>query len=77
MENQQKKEKQKNSPNEFAKYGNIAFKMIAIILLGVFGGRKLDGWAKLEFPVFTVSLILISFAGALYSMFKDINQPKN
>jgi F0F1-type ATP synthase assembly protein I len=77
MENKQKKEKQKNSPNEFVKYGNIAFKMMAIILLGVFGGRKLDTWIKPKFPVFTISLTLVSLAGAFYSMFKDINQPKN
>jgi F0F1-type ATP synthase assembly protein I len=77
MENPQKKEKPKNSPNEFVKYGNIAFKMMAIILLGVFGGRKLDGWIKPKFPVFTISLTLLSLVGAFYSMFKDINQPKN
>jgi ATP synthase protein I len=77
MENNQKKEKQKNPPKEFAKYGNIAFKMIAIILIGVFGGRKLDGWLKSKFPVFTLSLTLLSLAGAFYSMFKDINPPKN
>jgi ATP synthase protein I len=77
MENNQKKEKQKSSPKEFAKYGNIAFKMMAIILIGVFGGRKLDGWLKPKFPVFTLSLTLLSLAGAFYSMIKDINPPKN
>lgn len=77
MENQQKKEKPKSSPNEFLKYGNIAFKMMAIILIGVFGGRKLDKWIKPKFPIFTISLTLVSLAGAFYSMFRDINPPKN
>jgi hypothetical protein len=51
--------------------------MIAIILIGVFGGRKLDGWIKPKFPVFTLSLTLLSLVGAFYSMIKDINPPKN
>ena len=45
--------------NDYAKYSTIAFQMIAIILVGVFGGIKLDQIVRLEFPVFTVVLTIV------------------
>ena len=43
--------------------------MIAIILAGAFGGRALDSWIELEFPVFTVSLTILCAVGAtIYGM---------
>ena len=55
------KEKQKkNYLNNYAKYSSIAFQMLAIILIGVWGGYKLDEWLDLKFPIFTVTLSLLS-----------------
>jgi F0F1-type ATP synthase assembly protein I len=54
--------------------------MLAIILLGVFGGYKLDGWLN-TIPVFTVLLSLLSVVIAIYSVVKDLlnnkQGPKN
>jgi hypothetical protein len=45
--------------------------MVAIILIGVFGGIKLDKWLSLKFPVFTVILSLFGIGIALYTGIKD------
>jgi hypothetical protein len=45
--------------------------MIAIILIGVFGGVKLDEWLELTFPVFTVILSILSVFLAIYYAIKD------
>jgi F0F1-type ATP synthase assembly protein I len=51
--------------------------MLAIILLGVFGGYKLDDWLQMSFPLFTVMLSLISVIFAIYTVVKDLinNKP--
>ena len=46
--------------------------MIAIILVGVFGGIKLDDIVKWEFPVFTLVLTLLSVVASMYYAVKDL-----
>ena len=78
MENQKKPPKPKpnkesRSPLEsYARYSSLAFQMFAIILIGIFGGYKLDQWLKIGFPVFTVLLSIISVATAIYTAVKDL-----
>lgn len=74
MKNEKDKKKLLES---YAKYSSIAFQMIAIILLGVFGGIKLDEWIKWEFPVFTVVLAVLSVILAIYYVTKDLIRNKN
>lgn len=45
--------------------------MLVIILVGVYGGYKLDGLLKIKFPVFTIILSLISVSLAIYVAVKD------
>ena len=45
-------EKTAKSLSNYAKYSSLAFQMIAIILIGVFGGIKLDQWLEYEIPGF-------------------------
>ncbi|MCK4853570.1 MAG: AtpZ/AtpI family protein [Bacteroidales bacterium] len=46
--------------------------MIAIILVGVFGGIKLDKIVKWEFPVFTLVLSILAVIMSMYYAVKDI-----
>jgi membrane protein DedA with SNARE-associated domain len=46
--------------------------MIAIILLGVFGGKKLDNWLEMKKPVFTAILSLVAVILAIYYAIKDL-----
>ena len=67
-----KQNQKKKSLENYAKYSSIAMQMLAIILLGVFGGIKLDEWLDLGFPVFTLILTLLSVILAIYYVIKDL-----
>lgn len=69
-------EKTAKSLSNYAKYSSLAFQMIAIILIGVFGGMKLDKWLEFRFPVFTVVLSLLATSLAVYYGIKDFLKMK-
>lgn len=68
--NQEKKDKLSGIHN-YAKYSGLAFQMIAIILITVWAGTKLDKLLLLETPVFTIVLSLLGVAAAIYTAIKD------
>lgn len=73
------KNNQKNNQSNlsnYAKYSTLAFQMIAIILVGVFGGIKLDQIVRIEFPVFTVVLTIVSVILSMYYAIKDLLKMK-
>ena len=75
MKKQRTQKKPKSNPsqlNNYARYSGLAFQMIAIILVGVFGGIKLDEIVKWEFPVFTLVLTLLSVILSMYYAVKDL-----
>ena len=78
MLQKKKKESQKNKErlSSYVKYSGIAFQMIAIILLGVFGGMKMDKWLKTEKPVFTALLSVLAVILAIYYSIKDLIRTK-
>jgi F0F1-type ATP synthase assembly protein I len=70
-------EKKKKSLDNYARYSSIAFQMLVIILIGVFGGIELDKWVKLNIPVFTIILSILSVILAIYTVTKDLLKPGN
>ena len=66
-----KPDKEGNGLNDYAKYSGIAFQMIGVILITVWGGTKLDELLKLETPVFTIVLSLLGVFSAIYIAIKD------
>ena len=75
MKKKSKPKNQKNnlSPlNSYARYSGLAFQMIAIILVGVFGGIKLDDAVRWEFPVFTLVFTLLAVILSMYYAVKDL-----
>jgi F0F1-type ATP synthase assembly protein I len=70
-----KKKSPKNLQNkgiqDFAKYSSIAFQMIGIILITVWGGVKLDKLTGWNTPVFTIILSLLGVFGAIYTVIRD------
>jgi F0F1-type ATP synthase assembly protein I len=55
-----KLEKEKRALSDYARYSNLAFKMIAVILAAFFIGWQIDKWIHTGFPLFT---LLLSFGG--------------
>ena len=73
---QNSKAKNKKAHSDFAKYSAIGFQMIAIVVIGVLGGMKLDKWmSSVEFPVFTMALTIASVILATYYSIKDFIKP--
>ena len=77
MEEQEssKKKNPKNSQNKggnsYAKYTGLAFQMLGIILVTVWGGTKLDKLTGWHTPVFTIILSLLGVFAAIYTAIKD------
>lgn len=59
-----KNDKLKNV-NNYAKYSGVAFEMLGITFLGVWGGIKLDASIDTK-PLFTIVLSLGAVAAAMY-----------
>ena len=58
---------------EFIKYTNIAFRMIIIILVGVFAGVKLDDYFNVDSSIFTLIFSLLAVLAAMYTIIKEIS----
>ncbi len=57
--------------NDYARYSGMAVQMLVTILLGVFGGYKLDGWCNTR-PFLTVMFSILSVMLAIYFVTKDL-----
>lgn len=66
----------KRSLNNYARYSSIAIQMVVIIILGVFGGYRLDMWLNTA-PILTVILSLLSVVIAIYLVTKDLIKKGN
>jgi len=65
-------EKKKRLLDNYTRYSSIAFQMLIIILIGVFGGIKLDEWLKLSIPVFTIILSVAAVILSIYTVTRDL-----
>ncbi len=61
--------------NKYVRYSSLAFQMLAIILIGVFGGMKLDQIIRWDFPVFTVVLSILGVFGSMFFAVRDLLKP--
>ncbi len=71
--NKKSQQPRKNKPlASYAKYSGMALQMIIFLLIGAFGGRKLDGYFELKFPVFTLALLLLALGAVIYLIIKSV-----
>ncbi|MCE5345973.1 MAG: AtpZ/AtpI family protein [Bacteroidales bacterium] len=56
---------------DFGRYSNIAFQMVAIILITTWGGKELDKLAGFEHHVFLIILSLLGVFAAIYTAVRD------
>ncbi len=59
-------QKSKKKFDDFIRYSNLAFEMIAIMAVGTGAGWAIDHWLALKFPIFTLVLMVLSVIGAIY-----------
>jgi F0F1-type ATP synthase assembly protein I len=68
-------EKKKKSLENYTRYSSIAFQMLIIILIGVFGGIELDKWLNFSFPVFTIVLSILAVILSIYTITRGLLNP--
>ena len=67
-----KLDKEKRVLRDYARYSNLAFKLIAVILAAFFIGWQLDKWIHTGFPLFTLLLSTGGIIAIVYILIKDI-----
>ncbi len=70
------KRNNKNRLKDYVKYSNIGIQMMLIIVLGTFGGFKLDEYLDWGFPLFVILFSILSVAIAIYIGIKDVIKKK-
>lgn len=63
----------KKNANAYMKYSGLAFQMVVIFFLGIYGGKKLDAYFGHETPGITIFLIFTLFIGFMYKLFKELD----
>ena len=58
----------------YLKYSNLALQLFGVVGLSAWGGYKLDQYLGFTFPVFLLSLVLISFAGMMFMVYRSFNK---
>jgi F0F1-type ATP synthase assembly protein I len=62
------------SSNTYLRYSGMAFQMLALILLGVWSGGKLDAWLQNSRPYFTAALALLGVFIGFYQLYKEVSR---
>jgi len=57
---------------DYARYSNLAFKLIAVILAAFLFGWQLDKWINIGFPLFTLLFSVGGLIVSIYLMIKDL-----
>lgn len=70
------KETKPKKYNEALRYADLGWRMLAIVLAGVFGGRWLDGRFPDVKPLFTVSLAMLALAVSMYILIRAGSRKK-
>lgn len=71
------KQNQKKLLNKYARFSGIAFQMIAIIVLGSFGGIKLDKAFPNNYQLYTIICTLLAVAISMIYVIKQVNNSAN
>lgn len=71
MNQKQPSKKPKQPQNSYVKYSSLAIQMVVLIVIFVWGGRKLDMLLSLKFPIFTLLLSLAGVFLSIYFAIKD------
>ena len=79
MKRKNKSDKGDSKKKQFTgvlKYSGLAFQMITIILIVLYGGMKLDEYLENEFPLFTFLGAISGVVLSLYVVLKDLLNKK-
>lgn len=72
--NESNEPKRNNRFNQYARYSGIAFQMIAIVLIGTYGGMKLDEIVENDHSIFTIICSLLAVGMSMYYVIRQVNK---
>lgn len=58
------------------RYMGLGTQMMALMLVAVWGGIKLDKLLGMKFPLFLISFPLVALFISLWQLIKEFNKPK-
>jgi len=64
----------KDPPNTFLKYSGLGIQLLLVIGVSGWLGWKADRWLQLPFPFFLLAMVISSFAGMIYKLYKSLNE---
>jgi len=76
MNEAEKEQKKKNDMERmkiYVQYSGLGFQVVAIIVLGAFLGKWLDGKLENDFPTLTLILTFFSVFLSMYYLYKKVN----
>ena len=65
---------QKNTPNTM-RYASLATQWMAMLLIAVVAGHKLDAMIKWKVPVLLILFPLVALGVSLWQLIKELNKP--
>lgn len=71
-EKEDKLKKGKKALNSYATISTLILQLVGLIIFGGWGGRELDRWLELSFPLFTLLFILITASLGFYILVKTM-----
>ncbi len=61
-----------NYMKDYAKYSSLIFQMVAIVALGVWGGKELDKLMNIKSSVFMITFTIFTAFLAIYHLFRTL-----
>lgn len=65
-----------NKNRDVMRYAGLGTQWMAMLLIAVWGGWKLDAKTGWKFPIFIIILPLIALVVSFWQLLKTINKPK-
>jgi len=65
---------EEKSPNNFLKYSNLGLQLLLVIGVSSWLGLKIDEYLGIKFPVFLLTMMLLSLGGMMYKLYRSLNE---
>jgi uncharacterized membrane protein len=77
IDNKGKKRKKSGGGSAYLKYSGLGFQLVAMILIALWLGNKVDTKFNFDPPYFTILFILVAFFGFMAKLVVDLSKDQN
>lgn len=76
MSSEDQEKKIKQSTRSYLKYSGLAFQLLGIVAISFFLGQYLDNLVGFKQPFITIFLIIATFSGFMYKLYRELFNDK-